>query len=236
MTRHSYTEPTIGGHRRRLRNRFLRGGRVALADYELLELLLTYALPRIDTKPLARELIDRFGTLGTVLQKEPAELGRIQGIGLHAAGLIRLIRDIWLQAMEETVRDGARITSPEDVALYVRSSVGHRDRECVQLLCLNAANRMVHQEILAEGTVNQAPVYPREVARLALATGATAVILVHNHPGGQCRPSADDLELTRRIEEILAQLGIHLHDHLIVTTRHVYSITAGRIITTPTGE
>jgi len=218
------------GHRQRLRERFRQRGGQALADYELLELLLSFAIPRRDTKPLARELLRQAGSLAQLFRQSVAEWEQVPGVGPGCGILMELVRDLWRRALEATVEPGRRISSPEDVAEFLQAALGTRDRESVMLLCLNAANALIHQEIVAEGTVNHAPVYPREVARLALQRGATAVILVHNHPGGQCSPSPEDLQLTRHLADVLGNLGIQLHDHLVVTDRQVYSITAGRLI------
>ena len=121
---------------------------------------------------------------------------------------------------------------PEDTKKFCALTLAQGDREVesVGVLCLNASNSVVHQQIISRGTVNQAPVYPREVAKVALLANATAVILVHNHPGGQCRASADDIELTNRMEAILESLGIHLHDHLIIAGNQCFSIVANRLI------
>ncbi|MBN2432204.1 MAG: DNA repair protein RadC, partial [Acidobacteria bacterium] len=221
------TSHPADGHRRRLRERFRRRGGQALADYELLELLLSFAIPRRDTKPLAHDLLHQAGCLSHLFRQGTLEWEQVTGFGAACGVLMELVRELWRRALEASVEPGRRISSPEDVAAYLQAVLGTRVRESVMLLCLNAANTLIHQEIVAEGTINHAPVYPREVARLALLRGATAVILVHNHPGGQCSPSPEDLQLTRHLADVLGNLGIQLHDHLVVTDRQVYSITAG---------
>jgi len=218
------------GHRTRLRERFLAGGPGALADYELLELLLQFAVPRKDTKPTARELLRRRGTLAGVFLQPRGETTDIPGLGPASRLLLALVRAVMTRALAVELQSGCRISAPEDVADFVRLELGPQPRECVLAIFLNAGNELVHHDRLAEGTVNQAPVYPREVARLALLHGATGVILAHNHPGGQCAPSRDDLELTRTLGDALAKLDVRLLDHLIVTSGAVYSITAGREI------
>lgn len=218
------------GHRKRLRLRFIRGGPEALADHELLELLLTFAIPRKDTKPLAHALIGQFGTLGGVLRQSPEKMTGVEGAGSACGVLISLVRELMVRYLAEDADRTNPLSSPKEVADYLRLSAGASPRECVQLLCLNSSNRLVHRTLLAEGTVDQAPVYPREVARIAMGAEATAVILVHNHPGGQCRPSAEDLELTKHLSQVLSMLNIRLHDHLIVTAHEVYSITAGQTV------
>jgi DNA repair protein RadC len=218
------------GHRRRLRRRFDAAGRQALADHELLELLLAYAIPRRDTKPPARELLNRFGSLAGVLFQPPERLREVPGVGESSATLFRLVRELFTRLLESDVDSGRRISAPEDVADYVRLALGPEPRECVMILCLNAANRLVHRTVVSEGTVNQAPVYTREVARLALLHGAVALILIHNHPSGQALPSSEDLALTRQLTDALAKLDIRLHDHLIVTPSSVYSIMNNRLV------
>ena len=216
------------GHRARLRERFLAGGPAALADYELLELLLQFAVSRKDTKPTARELLRRCGTLAGVFLQPRGETAAIPGLGPSSRLLLALVRAVMTRALAVELQSGCRISAPEDVADFVRLELGPQPRECVLAIFLNAGNELVHHDRLAEGTVNQAPVYPREVARLALLHGATGVILAHNHPGGQCVPSRDDPELTRTLGDVLAKLDVRLLDHLIVTPAAVYSITAGR--------
>ncbi|MBP7865556.1 MAG: DNA repair protein RadC [Acidobacteria bacterium] len=216
------------GHRRRLRERFLAGYPGAMTDAELLELLLTFGLARKDTRGLARETLARFGSLSAVLGASLERLREVAGIGDTLALLIRLVRAMAVRSLEEEIRERRRISSPADVADYLCLEMGHRDRECVLVLCLDSGNRLVSRAVLAEGTVNQAPVYPREVARIALAAGATAVLLAHNHPGGQCQPSADDLQLTRDLKAALEKLDVQLHDHLVVAGNRIYSIAAGR--------
>ncbi len=212
------------GHRTRLRERFLAGGPGALADYELLELLLQFAVPRKDTKPTAWELLRRRGTLAGVFLQPRGETTDIPGLGPASRLLLALVRAVMTRALAVELQSGCRISAPEDVADFVRLELGPQPRECVLAIFLNAGNELVHHDRLAEGTVNQAPVYPREVARLALLHGATGVILAHNHPGGQCAPSRDDLELTRTLGDALAKLDVRLagssHRHLGGRVQH----------------
>ena len=219
------------GHRGRLRDRFLKGGRQSLSDHELLELLLTYAIPRRDVKPAAKALLLQHGSLAAVLLQSPETLRSAGGLGPRSAALILLTRELMARSLELEAHSGLKISCPEDVADLVRLELGPEPRECLLLLCLNTANQLIRQVRLARGTVNQAPVYPREVVQAALDHGATAVILVHNHPGGQCAPSREDLEITRSLSETLGKLDIRLHDHLIVTSASVYSIMGGREVT-----
>jgi len=223
-------ETFITGHRKRLRQRFISSGPPALLDYEVLELLLTYSIPRKDVKPVAKKLLKKFSSLNGLLKQDVSRLCEIKGIGINSAMLIVLVREIMARCLASSVKEGRKLSSPEEAVNYVKVALGMEAREAVYLICLNSANKVVHRSIISKGTVNQAPVYPREIAKVALIHGATAVILVHNHPGGQCSPSNDDIELTTRIKDALSKLDIRLHDHLIVTAEQVYSIAAGRII------
>ena len=220
------------GHRLRLKGRLRRSGRKAFLDYELLELLLGYAIPRRDTKPLAKCLLKRFGTFQAVLDAPYESLEEIDGIGEHASTLFGLFRACIRRYMEPSKDDAPVITRPEDVAAYVRAEIGGSIKEQFMLLCLNAAGRLVHSQVMAEGTVDAAHVYPREVLKEAISHNATALILVHNHPSGTLHASEQDMRLTRQLTEICSQVGISLHDHLIVTRSGAYSIKLGSCLNT----
>jgi DNA repair protein RadC len=218
------------GHRLRLKGRLRKSGRKAFLDYELLELLLGYAIPRKDTKPLAKFLLKRFGTFQAVLDAPYETFEEIDGIGEHASTLFGLFRACMSRYMEPS-KDASRvITGPE--AEYVRTEIGGGTKEQFMLLCLNAAGRLVHSKVMAEGTVDAAHVYPREVLKEAISHNATALILVHNHPSGTLHASEQDMRLTRALTEICSQVGISLHDHLIVTRGGAYSIKQGSCLST----
>ncbi|MCL6583519.1 MAG: DNA repair protein RadC [bacterium] len=218
------------GHRARLRERFLKNGRSSLADYELLELLLSYAIPRKDTKLIAKELIATFGNFAAVFDQPAEKLQTLSGIGPSVATFLISIRAVMTRYLEQKAERADAISSPEDVADFVRLAIGASQRECLMVLCLNAANRLVHHEILVEGTVDQAPVYPREIFRPALLHNATAMILVHNHPSGRAIPSEQDQYMTQRIDSLASEFNIVLHDHLIVCPSQAYSIKTGRLL------
>ena len=212
------------GHRTRLKGRFRKSGRKAFQDYELLELLLGYAIPRQDTKPLAKALLKRFGTFQAVLDAPYEHLEEIHGMGGHASTLMGLTRACVSRYMEPDADAGRVISGPEDVVGFIRAEIGGGTREQFMLVCLNAAGRLVHTQVIAEGTVDAAHIYPREVLRVAMDHNATALILVHNHPSGTLHASEQDMRLTRQLTEICSQVGISLHDHLIVTRSGAYSI------------
>jgi len=209
------------GHRARLRQRFLDAGAEALADYELLELLLFFAVRMRDTKPLAKELIARFGGLADVLAAEPARLGEIGGFKddderHFASVLFKLVRDIDVRARLAGLREAPLIGSPEELSDYLASALAHVSVEEFHALFLDTQNRLIRDERLGRGTVDHTPLYPREIAKRALELGAVAVILVHNHPSGDPTPSPEDLASTQRVVEALAAVDVAVYDHVVV--------------------
>lgn len=204
------------GHRERLREKLFNAGPEALHDYELLEAALFLAFPRGDTKPLAKALIREFGDLSGVLGASADELKRVRGIGDTAAAAIKVIQAISVRALRREAMGGPVMTNIETVLDYLHLDKAGLIHEQFRVLFLNSRNRLLRDEILWEGTVNQAPAYPREIVKRALELGSTAIILVHNHPSGDTTPSQDDLRLTRAIVDAARPLGIGIHDHLIV--------------------
>ena len=218
------------GHRSRLRERFRKAGRQAFADYELLELLLTYAIPRKDTKLLAKELIEKFGSFAAVIDQPRERLMQIDGIGNQTSIFLSTIRASLTRYLEQKVENTRTITKPEDVAEFLRIQLGANQRECLMILCLNDANRLVHHDTVIEGTVNKAPFYPREIIKTALMHNATGLIMVHNHPSGDPTPSENDHRITGIMEELVKEFNIMFHDHLIVTPRSAFSIKTGKLL------
>ena len=218
------------GHRKRLRARFKSAGRKALHDYELLEMLLAYGIPRRDTKPQAKDLIKRFGSFHQVFDESADELKSVPGIGESASTLIQLVKACMNKYMEPAGVAGIALNSPEAVLDYVRLEFGNQKKEFFILLCLNTAGKVVHVQEMSEGTVNMAHVYPREILKTALLKNAAAVILVHNHPSGSLSPSSHDERLTSTLSEATAHLGITVHDHIIVTKDSAYSIKLGKCL------
>ena len=223
-----YANPV--GHRERLRNRFLKSGRGALADYELLELLLTYAIPRVNTKPMAKALLHKFGNILSVLQQPYERLQEIKGIGPKTATFLRVVQASLTRCMETEVEQQLHISGPEDIFAFARLHMGPRTHECVYAFYLNESRRVVHQAEVGMGTVDRTALYPREILKPALVYDATGIILVHNHPEGQPIPSEHDLEMTTRLEEVAAPFGIRLLDHMIVTRLQAYSIKKGKLL------
>lgn len=203
------------GHRDRLRRRFLDQGPDALADYELLELILFAAIPRRDVKPLAKALIADFGSLGGVLNAGPARLAAF-GLGEPTIALLGAVAAAGVRSLRGEIAARPVLSSWSRLLDYLSLALRHEAAEQVRLLFLDRKNALIADETQQRGTVDQAPVYPREVVKRALELGACAVILVHNHPSGDPTPSAADIEMTRAVAQALAAVGIALHDHLVV--------------------
>jgi DNA repair protein RadC len=208
--------PHFHGHRERLRARFREGGGAAMADYELLELALFRALPRRDTKPLAKALLKHFGTLSEVLSAAPPRLKEVEGIGDAVVIELKLIKAFTERVAGEAVRKRAVLTSWSALLDYCRATMAFEDREQFRILFLDKKNGLIADEVQGRGTVDHTPVYPREVIRRGLELSATAIILVHNHPSGDPTPSRADIQMTQTIIDVGKPLGIQVHDHLII--------------------
>lgn len=218
------------GHRNRLRTRLTKAGRTAFADHELLELLLTYSIPRKDTKQIAKKLIEQFGSFTAVLDQPKERLLEIEGIGPQTSVFLSAIRASLTRYLEQKVENVRTISKPEDVTEFLRVHLGANQRECLMILCLNDANRLVHHDTVIEGTVNKAPFYPREVIKTALMHNATGLIMVHNHPSGDPTPSENDHRITNMMDELGKEFNIKFHDHLIVTPRNAFSLKTGKLL------
>lgn len=204
------------GHRQRLRRRFLTGGADAVADYELLELVLFLAQARGDVKPLAKELIRRFGGFAEVISAPDADLARVPGVGEAALASLKTVQAAALRLMAEPLMKRPVLRTWDQLIAYCRASMGFEKVEEFRVLYLDRKNYLVAEEVHQRGTVDHTPVYPREVVRKALEHGASAMILVHNHPSGDTTPSKADIEMTKEVAKAAAALGITLHDHVIV--------------------
>ena len=209
-------KPHFLGHRDRLRQRFRDSGGDALPDYELLELILFRALPRRDTKPLAKELIAKFGSFPEVVNAPGERLAEVSGVGDSVITEMKLIRSAALRLMKGQVMDRPVLDSWSAVLSYCRAAMGFETKEQFRILFLDKRNRIIADEVQQEGTVDHTPVYVREVVKRALELSATAIILVHNHPSGDPTPSRADIEMTQQIVESAKNLGITVHDHIIV--------------------
>jgi DNA repair protein RadC len=205
--------PHYHGHRTRLRERFHNAGPEALSDYELLEMALFPALPRRDTKPLAKALLKRFGSFAEVVHAPVARLREVEGIGDAS---IKLIAAAAHRIAKGEIKRSIALSSWNDVIGYCRTSMAFADKEQFRILFLDKRNQLIADEVQQVGTVDHTPVYPREVIKRALELSATAIILVHNHPSGDPTPSQADVQMTRAIVDIATPLGISVHDHIIV--------------------
>lgn len=209
-------KPHYTGHRERLRERFA-AAPDSLPDYELLELILFMAIPRRDVKPIAKTLIARFGSLNGVLNADVRELEGIEGISEITATAIKIIRAAGLRMLKQDLATRPILNSWQRLLDYLHASMAHEKREHFRLLFLNKKNELIADEIQQSGTVDHTPAYPREIMKRALELGATALILVHNHPSGDSAPSKPDIEMTKQICAAAAPFGIIVHDHLIVS-------------------
>jgi len=218
------------GHRGRLRKRLLKGGRRGFADYELLELLLTYAIPRKDTKLIAKKLLKRFGSFAAVFDQPREQLLEIDGVGPQTYTFLFAIREFMVRYLEQEIEYAKPISSPEDIAEFVKIHLGISPRECLLILYLNDANRLKYHATVAEGTIDRAPFYPREILKTAFLKDATGLIMVHNHPSGDPIPSENDHNITKQMEKLASEFNIKVHDHLIVTPHKVFSLKTGRLI------
>jgi DNA repair protein RadC len=204
------------GHRQRLKDRFVAGGPEALPDYELLELVLFSAIPRQDTKPVAKRLLARFGSFAEVINASPERLKEVQGVGDAAVLQLKLLRAGALRLMQGGIMQRPVLASWTAVLDYCRAAMGFEAREQFRILFLDKKNRLIADEMQQEGTVDHTPVYVREVVKRALELSASAIILVHNHPSGDPTPSRADIDMTRQIVEAARPLGVVVHDHIIV--------------------
>ena len=204
------------GHRQRLKQRFVDAGPEALPDYELLELLLFSAIPRRDTKPTAKRLLQRFGSFVEVINAPAERLKEVPGVGDAAVMQLKLVRAGALRLMQRGIMQRPVLTAWNAVLDYCRASMAFEAREQFRVLFLDKKNRLIADEVQQEGTVDHTPVYVREVVKRALELSASAIILVHNHPSGDPAPSRADIDMTRQIIDAAKPLGIAIHDHIIV--------------------
>jgi len=211
--------PHYWGHRQRLRERFLSNGDDGLPDYELLELCLFYGIRRIDTKPLAKALLTRFGSLGGVVHAQASQLTEFDRVDHFVITLFRLIRVFASRLAREELSDRPTFDNWDKLIAYLRTTMAHMMVEQFRILFLDRGNVLIADEVQHEGTIDHTMVYPREVMKRALALDASAIVMVHNHPSNHPKPSKPDIEMTRRVRDALDQVGIVLHDHLIMSKR-----------------
>ncbi len=204
------------GHRARLRTRLLESGPDALADHELIESLLALARPRVDTKPAAKRLLAEFGSIGKLLAAPPAALARVTDVGESSVTAIKIVQAIALRAGRQAASEHPVLASWQALLDYLRLDMGDLGRERVRVLHLDSKNRLIRDEVMSEGSVDQSAIYVREVVKRALELESSALILVHNHPSGDTNPSRQDIAITQEIAEACKRFSIALHDHVII--------------------
>ncbi|MEL0107666.1 MAG: RadC family protein [Rhodospirillales bacterium] len=209
-------KPHYTGHRQRLRQRLLQSGAEALPDYELLELVLFSALPRQDTKPLAKQLIDTFGSFAEVVAAEPNALKKVPGVGDAVIATLKTVQGASQRLAQQHILDKPVLSNWQALLDYLRISMAFGMTEQFRVLFLNKKNILIADEVQQKGTVDHTPVYPREIIKRALEVGATAIIMVHNHPSGDPEPSDADIQMTLEVRAAGEKMGIVLHDHVVI--------------------
>nr|WP_244530639.1 DNA repair protein RadC [Salaquimonas pukyongi] len=199
-----------------MRTKFARAGAAAMAEYEILEMLLYRSIRQGDTKPIAKRLVEEFGSLSEVLSAPVTRLTEIKGVGEAVALDLKLVQAAGALLASGSIRERPLLTSWTKVLDYCRATMAFEDREMFRIIFLDKKNRLIKDEVQQVGTVDHTPVYPREVAKRALELSATAIILVHNHPSGDPTPSRADIEMTKLIIDVLHPLGVTVHDHIII--------------------
>jgi DNA repair protein RadC len=218
------------GHRERLRERLLKGGAEALADYEVLEYLLFAAIKQGDTKPIAKDLIAQFGSLAGVLNADPAALQRTKGVGKTSAAALKSVAIAARRMARSEVSSKPVLASWQALLDYLAIDMAHLTVERVRVLYLDTKNRLIDDHHVGDGSIDEAAIHPREVIRRAMDVGAAALILVHNHPSGSPEPSRADIEITQRIAEAGRLMGVSVHDHVIVGREGHVSLRAKGLI------
>jgi DNA repair protein RadC len=208
-------KPHYLGHRRRLSERFTSHPE-HVSDYELIEMLLFYVFQRRDTKPLAKALLNRFKFVREIILADPLDLKKIDGLGKSTLCLITLVREIFSRTLLEKITESKAIMSVAQITEYYKNALEHLKKEQFRVMFLNNKNKLISEELMQKGTVNNTAIYPREIIQKALEYGASAIIMVHNHPSGDPKPSRQDIIMTKMVKEITQKLDIVLLDHVII--------------------
>lgn len=216
-------EPDYLEHRKRIKEKYKAGGIAGWLDYEILEFVLSYAIPRKDTKPIAKKLLSKFKTINGVLTADRADLKQIKGISEHTALFLNLLRDFAQLFWKEGLYNKDLILSPEAVYDYLKVTLKGKPDEEFKALFLDNQNHLITEETIHSGTVNKAVIYPRKVVERALHCHATGVIIAHNHPGGSLKPSDEDIKVTKAIKEALKTVDIYLLDHILIGGNEYFS-------------
>ncbi|GAB6161989.1 DNA repair protein RadC [Desulfothermus naphthae] len=217
------------GHRKRLKQKFLQESKL-FYDYEVLELLLSYGLPRKDTKSIAKQLLNKFNNLKGVIFAPDHELLEVNGISTGLLTFIKVLRELITRIEEQDLINKDAIKNPKEVFLYLRHTLGLLDKEHFYLLLLNSKNKIISLEEIAQGTVNYLNLYPREIVEVILKKRAVGVIFIHNHPGGDSSPSKEDLEITKKFKKLLKEIDVTLLDHIIISKDNYFSFKENNVI------
>jgi DNA repair protein RadC len=223
-------KPDFLGHRKRLRERFQKNGVEGMHDYEILELLLTYAIPRKDVKPYAKDLIERFGSLSGVLDTGQKELEAVAKIGPVSAAFIPLVKGVCGAYLAGKMKNRDVLSSPQAVIDFARVRLAGLPHEAFLVIFLNTRNRVLDYKIIQEGTIDRAVIYPRRIVEEALAYHAAGIIFVHNHPSGDFLPSPEDKQLTRSLMEAARTIDLRVLDHIIVGKEGYFSFAENHLL------
>jgi len=226
-------KPSYLGHRERIKNKFKKEGLKPFLDHEVLELLLTYSIPRKDTKKLAWDLIKTFGSLSSVLEASSFDLQKVKGMGPQSALLINIVREIITRHSLDKVQKRRSIFNQQELYNYCMAHLQNKKQECFEVLFLDIKLRLIAAEVLSEGNIDNTTVYPRKLIELILKHGAKYIICVHNHPSGDPTPSDEDEFMTDNLKNILNILSVKMVDHIIVGNGKIYSFESGSYIEKP---
>ncbi len=218
------------GHRKRLKQKFLSSGFDGWCDYEILEFALTFVLPRKDTKTIAKDLLAKFGTMHGLLQSDFREFTKIKGIAGHSAFFLSFLKSFSVKYSEFELKEKEKLSSPKDALIFLKSLIGSSQDEIFYAIFLNASNKVLDCRQISKGIVNKSAVYPRKIAELSLKNNACGVIISHNHPGGSCNPSENDIIATDAVLKALKTIDVILLDHIIVTSKNYYSFKDNGLI------
>lgn len=218
------------GHRQRIKDKLLDGLQIEFADYELLEMLLFFSIPRKDVKPLAKELLKRFGSLCALIQSDKSKLLSVEQVNENVCVTLYLIRELINRVLRQRIVNTPVISSWSALLEYLKYTMGDLKTEQLRVIFLNKKNILIAEEVLITGTIDQIPVYPREVVKRALFHEAGSIILVHNHPSGSSKPSKPDIALTEKIVQACNLINITVHDHVIITNNDYYSFKSNMLL------
>ncbi len=224
-------KPHYYGHRERLKKKFIENGIDALNEYEVIELLLFFSIPVKDTKPIAKELLKEFKNIKGIFKNlDSKKILNVKGFGKNSLTLFKLIKELHSLIEKQKIFERKVLDNLEKVIKYAKVSIGDFDNEVLKVLCLNSRNELLNDVVVDEGTVNEIYVYPRKIVKIALEQNATALILIHNHPSGSVKPSKADILITKKLENLLSELNIRLHDHIIVSKNSFFSFKKERLL------